>query len=186
MSPCEGFWNFWRGSMSSVTRRRKKTKAHVEALLFWLTVTWKYFLMANFHYESHQTYQLSHRSSPTVTGGFDEPGEHSRASWPTRTKPPARPDDDDGAQGWQAKLWLPAQLHLWWRLGLRVGGVCLGATWPQARTGEQCFYVWNTQTVSAIWWSSWHMRHISGGAGVHYRWNFSSWCCSPWLWEITS
>lgn len=94
--------------------------------------------MANFHYESRQTCPLP---SPTVTRESDEPGKHGRACWSPRRKPPARPDDDDGAQGRQAELWLQAKLHLRRRLRLCVGGVRLGAAWPQARTGELCFYV---------------------------------------------
>lgn len=105
--------------------------------------------MANFHFKSRGTHQVCPLSSPshlsvphsTVNGESDEPGERGRACWPPRREPPARPDDDDGAQGRQADIWLPAQLHLRRRLGMRAGGVRLGAARPQARTGEPRFSV---------------------------------------------
>lgn len=42
---------------------------------------------------------------------------------------PAGKDDDE------AGIRLSETLHLWWRLGLRLGGVRMGPTWDQARTG---------------------------------------------------
>lgn len=41
----------------------------------------------------------------------------------------------DGAQNEQTCLWMPAELHIGWWLGLRTGGVRLGTPRPQTRAG---------------------------------------------------
>lgn len=41
----------------------------------------------------------------------------------------------DGAQNEQTCLWMPAELHIGWWLGLRAGRVRLGAPRPQTRAG---------------------------------------------------